>query len=106
MLSIPDPLRPAEIAKNKRSRRSHKFRAKNNRCTDFWDVCYCWLYMPMYLPPSDPRRRNIPTLDGWRAIAILLVLAHHARAGFYATESDYYAQSITRFGAFGVDIFF
>jgi peptidoglycan/LPS O-acetylase OafA/YrhL len=51
-------------------------------------------------------QRTIPTLDGWRAIAILLVMASHAAMGFYATEVDYYSRSPFLVGAFGVDIFF
>lgn len=62
------------------------------------------------MPPSSPERpRSIPTLDGWRAIAILLVLASHAAMGFYATEAEYYA-GYSQFGGsvfgIGVDIFF
>ena len=49
--------------------------------------------------------RRIPTLDGWRAIAIAAVALHHIGRGFYLSE-DAYASDITRFGAFGVDIFF
>jgi peptidoglycan/LPS O-acetylase OafA/YrhL len=50
--------------------------------------------------------RRIPTLDGWRAIAILSVMVHHAATGFYTRESDYWAQSWTIYGGFGVDVFF
>jgi peptidoglycan/LPS O-acetylase OafA/YrhL len=50
--------------------------------------------------------RRIPTLDGWRAIAILSVVAHHAAMSFYASESDYFARSVAVYGEFGVDIFF
>jgi peptidoglycan/LPS O-acetylase OafA/YrhL len=49
--------------------------------------------------------RHIPTLDGWRALAILLVVAHHAGTAFYGKE-DYYATSATRFGTWGVPVFF
>jgi peptidoglycan/LPS O-acetylase OafA/YrhL len=49
--------------------------------------------------------RRIPLLDGWRAVAIALVLVHHVIQGFYASQ-DNYAADITRYGAFGVDIFF
>jgi peptidoglycan/LPS O-acetylase OafA/YrhL len=52
------------------------------------------------------RMQRIPTLDGWRALAITAVIVHHASMAFYAREADYWAQSITRVGAFGVDIFF
>lgn len=49
--------------------------------------------------------KRIPTLDGWRALAICAVLIHHCAAGFFLRESDY-ARNVTRYGAFGVDIFF
>jgi len=49
--------------------------------------------------------RRIPLLDGWRAVAIAMVLVHHIVQGFYATQ-DSYAADVTRYGAFGVDIFF
>jgi peptidoglycan/LPS O-acetylase OafA/YrhL len=51
------------------------------------------------------KSRHIPTLDGWRALAILLVVAHHAGTAFYL-ESDYYSVSFTRFGTWGVPVFF
>jgi peptidoglycan/LPS O-acetylase OafA/YrhL len=49
--------------------------------------------------------RRIPTLDGWRAIAIAAVTAHHLTRGFYAQEAAYDSDN-TQYGAFGVDIFF
>jgi peptidoglycan/LPS O-acetylase OafA/YrhL len=49
--------------------------------------------------------KRLPTLDGWRAVAIAAVVLHHLTQSFYQRESDYGA-SLTRFGAFGVDIFF
>ena len=49
--------------------------------------------------------RRIPLLDGWRAIAIALVLAHHIGQNLSGNEGAYDAD-VTRFGAFGVDIFF
>ena len=49
--------------------------------------------------------KRVPTLDGWRAVAVTAVALHHLARCFYPHEADY-AQSITRFGAFGVDIFF
>lgn len=48
---------------------------------------------------------RIPVLDGWRAVAISLVLWHHAAMAFYPTEAQW-ENSLSRFGAFGVDIFF
>ena len=50
--------------------------------------------------------KRIPTLDGWRALAIAAVLLHHGAMGFYGTEASYYTVSNTLWGAFGVDIFF
>jgi peptidoglycan/LPS O-acetylase OafA/YrhL len=49
--------------------------------------------------------RRIPTLDGWRAIAIAAVTIHHLSRGFYHEEAAYNSD-VTRYGAFGVDIFF
>jgi peptidoglycan/LPS O-acetylase OafA/YrhL len=49
---------------------------------------------------------HIPTLDGWRAIAISMVMLHHAVRGMYPRDADYWNQSWTLFGAFGVDVFF
>ena len=49
---------------------------------------------------------RFPVLDGWRAIAIGLVIWHHATTGFYANEDLYYQTSKSQLGAFGVDIFF
>lgn len=51
----------------------------------------------------------LPTLDGWRAIAILGVLVCHGsdalfnNSGLYPSDRWY---GLTRYGAFGVDIFF
>jgi peptidoglycan/LPS O-acetylase OafA/YrhL len=50
--------------------------------------------------------RRIPTLDGWRAIAILSVVTHHAATAFYSNEPAYWARSFTIYGGFGVDVFF
>jgi peptidoglycan/LPS O-acetylase OafA/YrhL len=49
---------------------------------------------------------HIPTLDGWRAIAISMVMLHHVVRGLYPRDADYWNQSWTLFGAFGVDVFF
>jgi peptidoglycan/LPS O-acetylase OafA/YrhL len=48
---------------------------------------------------------RIPSLDGWRCVAISLVILHHATWSVYTDESEYW-RSLTRFGACGVDIFF
>ena len=50
--------------------------------------------------------KRIPTLDGWRAVAILSVVTHHAVTSFYASEADYFGHSLAIYGAFGVDVFF
>jgi peptidoglycan/LPS O-acetylase OafA/YrhL len=56
--------------------------------------------------PADTQwMRRIPLLDGWRAIAIALVLAHHIGQNLSQNEGAYNAD-VTRYGAFGVDIFF
>lgn len=49
---------------------------------------------------------RLPTLDGWRAIAVGLVIWAHAGQGFFATEADYYGKGSSQLGAFGVDVFF
>jgi peptidoglycan/LPS O-acetylase OafA/YrhL len=54
---------------------------------------------------AEDKSRYIPTLDGWRAMAILLVVAHHAGTAFYG-EHEYYDKSLTRFGTWGVPVFF
>jgi len=52
------------------------------------------------------RKNNIPTLDGWRAIAIGLVILCHAPQCLYPTDPEFWANSPTLWGAFGVDVFF
>src|SRR5205809_656952 len=59
---------------------------------------FCWA------AASKPSR--FPVLDGWRAVAIGLVIWHHATTGFYNNEDLYYSTSKSQLGAFGVDIFF
>jgi peptidoglycan/LPS O-acetylase OafA/YrhL len=48
---------------------------------------------------------RLPTLDGWRAIAILLVIWNHFGMNSFGTEAAF-ANSWATFGSFGVDIFF
>jgi peptidoglycan/LPS O-acetylase OafA/YrhL len=58
---------------------------------------------------SDSRGRSvsyIPTLDGWRAIAILLVMLSHLGTAFYSQATEYWSHSPARFGVIGVPIFF
>jgi peptidoglycan/LPS O-acetylase OafA/YrhL len=50
--------------------------------------------------------RRIPTLDGWRAVAIAAVTIAHLGRSFYQQQAAYNNFDLTRFGAFGVDIFF
>jgi peptidoglycan/LPS O-acetylase OafA/YrhL len=53
------------------------------------------------------RTARIPTLDGWRAIAILMVIVHHLGKAVFAMGAErYWAQDPTRFGTIGVPIFF
>jgi len=52
------------------------------------------------------RPRSIPTLDGWRAVAILLVIWAHASMGLHPSYPEYSANSLARFGVIGVPIFF
>jgi peptidoglycan/LPS O-acetylase OafA/YrhL len=49
---------------------------------------------------------RLPVLDGWRAIAISLVVWHHATMSAYTDQDLYWATSRSQLGAFGVDIFF
>jgi peptidoglycan/LPS O-acetylase OafA/YrhL len=69
--------------------------------------CHKWLPLfPNNVTTSSGRKRTIPTLDGWRAIAISLVIIHHAGTAFYPSAEDYFSRAITRFGVNGVPIFF
>src|SRR5579862_5032266 len=56
--------------------------------------------------PGHAQPARLPTLDGWRMVAVLIVIWGHLMTGFYPTEAQYYADSLARFGSFGVDIFF
>jgi peptidoglycan/LPS O-acetylase OafA/YrhL len=55
---------------------------------------------------SNAKQRYIPTLDGWRAIAILLVLWAHQGNVFYSTPEAYLRGGLFYFGTWGVPIFF
>jgi peptidoglycan/LPS O-acetylase OafA/YrhL len=50
-----------------------------------------------------PKSGYIPTLDGWRAIAVALVLFYHAPAPQGAFQG---LQKLQHLGSFGVDLFF
>jgi peptidoglycan/LPS O-acetylase OafA/YrhL len=54
--------------------------------------------------PSPIPRHNIPTLDGWRAVAVLMVTGFHASRTIWGDRPDILA--ITQLGALGVDVFF
>jgi peptidoglycan/LPS O-acetylase OafA/YrhL len=57
-------------------------------------------------PATSPRRRSgyLPTLDGWRALAILGVLVAHWGGGFFPSGAD--EELLTIQGQLGVDLFF
>lgn len=61
-------------------------------------------------PNLTSRDRNyLPTLDGWRAVAILGVIICHAAdspLGPAGPHANVVGHSLTRLGAYGVDIFF
>jgi peptidoglycan/LPS O-acetylase OafA/YrhL len=47
---------------------------------------------------------HIPTLDGWRALAIIAVICFHGRFAFFPNPSI--IRSISEYGYLGVDAFF
>jgi peptidoglycan/LPS O-acetylase OafA/YrhL len=55
------------------------------------------------MPIRSSKTGYIPTLDGWRAIAVFTVIAFHAQLHFLGPLSDYYLQ---HYGSLGVDLFF
>src|SRR5690349_19617336 len=61
---------------------------------------------PVGRQDGSEKSRHIPTLDGWRALAILLVIAHHGGTGFYTVEANYYNSSPLQLGTWGVPVFF
>jgi peptidoglycan/LPS O-acetylase OafA/YrhL len=48
----------------------------------------------------------IPTLDGWRALSIALVILHHSQIQFNIPVLGPLLQSFARFGEVGVELFF
>ena len=54
----------------------------------------------------DITRSRLPVLDGWRAIAISLVVWHHATMSRLCGSGSLLGQQCSQLGAFGVDIFF
>src|SRR5438874_8664019 len=65
---------------------------------------------PSAAPASARETAYIPTLDGWRAIAILLVLVHHVTPSIYHAWGRGFGGAVLRTlyerGAVGVSIFF
>src|SRR2546430_13139239 len=58
---------------------------------------------------ADPRSNYLPTLDGWRALAILGVMVCHSGDAFFHADGPHpnvTLHSLTRHGALGVDVFF
>ena len=51
-----------------------------------------------------PRENPIPTLDGWRGIAILMVLSEHFVIGF--VKHRFFGSEFLQLGQHGVTIFF
>lgn len=49
--------------------------------------------------------KHIPTLDGWRALAILGLLAAHGSMVFFG-QKQYFSDNPIRYGSIGVDFFF
>lgn len=59
--------------------------------------------------PAATTIERLPTLDGWRAIAVLAVIACHGLAfpfSPHGSSANALAYDLTRHGAIGVDIFF
>jgi peptidoglycan/LPS O-acetylase OafA/YrhL len=50
------------------------------------------------------QNRYLPTLDGWRAVAVLGVILFHGRHGFFQEDSFLYR--VCAHGILGVDVFF
>ena len=50
------------------------------------------------------QNRYLPTLDGWRAMAVIGVILYHGRSGFFGENSLLYR--ICAHGILGVDVFF
>src|SRR5438477_8743290 len=58
---------------------------------------------------KDGDNNYLPTLDGWRAVAILGVMIAHGTDALFNTGGLYPSvrwYGLTRYGALGVDIFF
>ena len=58
---------------------------------------------------SGRRATYLPTLDGWRAVAIIGVLICHGTDRLFSATGGWpqsHLYAVTRYGAFGVDVFF
>ena len=60
---------------------------------------------------ADPRAPSgyLPSLDGWRTVAILAVMICHSTDSVFHVDGSHpnaFLHALTRFGALGVDIFF
>lgn len=60
------------------------------------------------LPQPPKARHYVPTLDGWRAVAIIIVLISHAADSIadFLRMMDWDDQLNMKFGFFSVEIFF
>jgi peptidoglycan/LPS O-acetylase OafA/YrhL len=56
--------------------------------------------------PSEKPSAYIPTLDGWRALSIALVILHHSQIQSAIPILGRLLQSLARFGEVGVELFF
>jgi peptidoglycan/LPS O-acetylase OafA/YrhL len=56
--------------------------------------------------PAEKPSTYIPTLDGWRALSITLVILHHSQIQSNVPILGPLLQSLARFGEVGVELFF
>jgi peptidoglycan/LPS O-acetylase OafA/YrhL len=56
--------------------------------------------------PALKQSTYIPTLDGWRALSIGLVILHHSQVQYRAPILGPLLQSLARVGEVGVELFF
>jgi peptidoglycan/LPS O-acetylase OafA/YrhL len=56
--------------------------------------------------PAEKPSAYIPTLDGWRALSITLVILHHSQIQSAIPILGPLLQSLARFGELGVELFF
>src|SRR5579862_8168790 len=56
--------------------------------------------------PGQAKAIRLPTLDGWRAVAILLVIWCHFGMGLWTNEGAFETGTWAHYGGFGVDVFF